>query len=359
MKKYNFLLEILIGVCLLLFINWIWVGENLGFAGVSPNPYWIVVIFIAARYGSLQGFSAGVICSLALLGSVSYGMFAGGEVDLGLLPYKVIQLCALFVLVGFLSFLVIYMFQVKNRWQKSNIYNEYEKYIFYDFEPEKKFLDPDNLAAATEAELEISPLVDVMGEEDAELRRGAVNIMEKLPKKDAVRLLQLSLQDSDVEIRFYAASELSKIETELNDNIITAKEEVERSPDSADAHLSLANSYSEYYESGILDEVTANYYRGLALGEYYTVLELGGENVKVMNYLANLEALNKEYDKALARFKRVCEIAPNDVYANVGIIHVYFETGKIAEAIKHARGIIKKMPVTKGPMRGIIQYWAA
>ena len=102
MKKYGFLLEILIGVCLLIFINLMWSGESLGFAGVSPNPYWIVVIFIAARYGSLQGFSAGVICSLALLGSVSYGLFSNTEFDLGLMPYKVIQLCALFVLVGFL-----------------------------------------------------------------------------------------------------------------------------------------------------------------------------------------------------------------------------------------------------------------
>ncbi len=323
------------------------------------------LVYLLSKEVSEVAFLFPLFLMIHLLATVifSFGMYKGALNNHFSSPRNWVFLsfifCFTFSILGFICLLVSYMFLIKRKWQKSDIFAEYEKYINYDFSPEKRFIDPDNLAESAGAELEISPLVDVMGEKDTLLRRGAINVMDKLPNKDAVRLLKMSLKDPDVEIRFYAASMLSKIETELNDNIVIAKKEAERTPESADAHLSLANSYAEYYESGILDDVTANYYRKLAVNEYYIVLDLEGENIKVLNYLANLEAINKEYDKALSKFKRVCEIEPDNVYANVGIIHVYFETGKIKDAIGYAKNIIDKMPRTKGPMREIIEYWAS
>lgn len=263
--------------------------------------------------------------------------------------------CFTFSIAGFIAFL---LFLIRRRWHGSDVYEEYEKYIYYDFSPEKRFIDPVKLAETAGAELEVSPLVDVLGSEDVKLRRGAISIMNKLPAKDAVRLLKQSLHDRNVEIRFHAASEISRIETDLNEDIATAQNEVSRNPDSPDSRLSLANSYSAYYESGILDEITANYYMGLALSEYYKVLDLGGEDIEVMNYIGNLEVMRKDYEKALSKFKRVCEIDPENIYANVGIIQISFETGKVDEAIAYAKKIIDKMPATKGPMREIISYWA-
>jgi len=269
-------------------------------------------------------------------------------------------MCFIFSIVAFITLSALLVFiSRKKMWQKSDIYDDYEKYIFYDFKPGDRPLKTENLAEIVESELEISPLVDVLAEEDVRLRRGAINIMNRLPRKDAVKLLMTSLKDRSVENRFYAASELSRIETELNDNIVLAKKDVERTPESSAAHLSLANSYSEYYECGILDEITAGYYLDLALEEYYKVLAMEGEDIKVLNYLANLEIHKKEYDKALAKFKRVCEMDPDNVYANVGIIQIFYETGDIEKAIEYSRSIISKMPETKGPIREIIAYWAS
>ena len=100
--KKAYLLEILIGVSVILLINVMWFRDNMGFMGVSPNPYWLIVIFTAARYGSAQGLLAGISCAVVYLFSVSYNvLFAEGS-TIQQLPYKEIQLAALFIFFGFL-----------------------------------------------------------------------------------------------------------------------------------------------------------------------------------------------------------------------------------------------------------------
>lgn len=101
-KKYSFLLEIMVGIGIIIAFNALWLKYNLGFVGISPNPYWIVIIFIAVRYGAFQGFIAGLLCSLALLGSVSYNMAIDQQFEFAKIPAKQVQLSALFVLIGFL-----------------------------------------------------------------------------------------------------------------------------------------------------------------------------------------------------------------------------------------------------------------
>jgi tetratricopeptide (TPR) repeat protein len=261
--------------------------------------------------------------------------------------------------VGFIAVLGFVVLLARQMWEKSDVFDEYERYITYEYAREESHIEPDKLVEKVDEELEISPLVDIMGEKDTGLRRGAINAMQRLPPKDAVRLLRLSLKDNSVEIRFHAAIGLSQIESSINNTIVLARKEVQRNPSSAASHLLLANSYEEYYESGILDEVTAQYYMDLALGEYYKALELGSETVNVLNAIGDLQVRKTNYDKALASFGRACEIEPSNVFSNVGLIQVLYETKKVKEAIERAKQIIGKMPETKGPMREIIQYWAS
>jgi len=253
----------------------------------------------------------------------------------------------------------IFLIFVNRRWNKGGIYSEYEKYIAFDFKPEESGMPSDKLMEAIEEELEVLPLVDVMGQQDSQLRQSAIQVMKRLPKADAVRLLRLSLTDKNVENAFFAAFQLSEIEAEINEDITMARKEVERIQDSPGSRLSLANTYSEYHESGILDEITAKHYRELAFQEYQKTLELGGDDPKVLNYLGNLEVKRENYDNALSFFERVLAKDSLDIYAHVGVIQAYYEKGEIPKVIEYARQIADKMPRTKGPMREIINYWAA
>ena len=101
-KKTAYLLEVAIGIFVILFVNITWFKHNMGFIGVSPNPYWVIVIFVAARYGSFQGFIAGLMCSAALLVSVSYNQAIEYQLAFAGIPIKQLNLSALFILMGFL-----------------------------------------------------------------------------------------------------------------------------------------------------------------------------------------------------------------------------------------------------------------
>ena len=50
MKKYNYLIEILGFLVVLTVVNLIWAGDNLGFVGITPHPYWIPVLALAVKY---------------------------------------------------------------------------------------------------------------------------------------------------------------------------------------------------------------------------------------------------------------------------------------------------------------------
>lgn len=264
----------------------------------------------------------------------------------------------IFPCIGFIASCCLFAAISKHLWKRSDAYDDYEKYITYDYNPEKKHVDEEKIVEAVSTELTVQPLVDIMMEDDVKLRRGAVNVMKRLPKKDAVALLKKSLSDKSVEIRFYAAVALSEIEGEINANIEMAKEEIKRHPEAINAHITLANSYSEYFECGILDDVTARFYLDLAIEEYYHICEMGGGNINILNSIGNLESERGDFNKAIKKFEEVCKIDPDNIYANVGVIELLYETGRVEEAVKRAKKIIKKMPETKGPMREIIEYWA-
>lgn len=264
-----------------------------------------------------------------------------------------------FPLAGYFCMVGVFLVYVESPFERTDIYEEYSKYIGYDFEPEKKYMESDKLFEGIAQELDVVPIVEVMAEENMAGRRGIINAISKLPKKDAVKLLKMALADKSIEVRYSAASELSRLEAEFNENIFMARKEVARQPDSSDAHLGLANAYSEYYESALLDEYAGRYYIGLAVKEYEKALELGGENIHILNYLGNLELAAKDYKAALAKFRRVVEIDPANVYANVGLINVHFEAGRIGEVVQYAREVMPKMRDSKGLMREIISMWAS
>lgn len=72
-SSVNYLVEILLGFALITAVNVIWFRSNLGFLGVSPHPYWVMVLLLSSRYGFLAGVFVGVlsaaIClSLTVLG---------------------------------------------------------------------------------------------------------------------------------------------------------------------------------------------------------------------------------------------------------------------------------------------------
>jgi GGDEF domain-containing protein len=58
------LTEGVVGIILLILINAIFFPEDPGFLSVEPHPFLFLTIFIAARYGTFDGFVAGLLCAM-------------------------------------------------------------------------------------------------------------------------------------------------------------------------------------------------------------------------------------------------------------------------------------------------------
>ena len=64
----SYLVEALLGFALITAVNVIWFRANLGFVGVSPHPYWVVVLLLSSRYGFLAGLFSGIVSAALAVG---------------------------------------------------------------------------------------------------------------------------------------------------------------------------------------------------------------------------------------------------------------------------------------------------
>ncbi len=72
-------IDSILGLAILVAVNLFWFRDNIGFIGVSPHPYWLAILPIAARHGFRAGASVGLLCGVTLV-----LMLKLGQPDLGL-----------------------------------------------------------------------------------------------------------------------------------------------------------------------------------------------------------------------------------------------------------------------------------
>ena len=63
--------EMVAGLGALAALNLIFFRDDLGFSNVNPNPIWLVIVFVAARYGAIPGYAVGALSALVYLGLVA------------------------------------------------------------------------------------------------------------------------------------------------------------------------------------------------------------------------------------------------------------------------------------------------
>ncbi len=90
--------EIALGLAVLVTASLLFFPEDPGFLTVAPHPFWVVVLAIAARYGALPGYAAGVASAAVYLALAVWQ--AGSFAEADLLSARVLAEPVLFLLVG-------------------------------------------------------------------------------------------------------------------------------------------------------------------------------------------------------------------------------------------------------------------
>lgn len=98
-KRTNYYtFETAIAIAVLIAINKIYAAKYPSFLGIDPNPYWLVVLAMAARYGRKGAIFSGILTAIAFC----VGLFISGGFDVFYDDMWVLRYPLLFMLVGFM-----------------------------------------------------------------------------------------------------------------------------------------------------------------------------------------------------------------------------------------------------------------
>ncbi len=266
---------------------------------------------------------------------------------------------SLFIVIGAPLFLILIF-----------IFSHSEKRLFE--EPEElegdmglflEILSPEKMSEdmreTVHGHLEIEPYVDILKGADDELKKGALEQLARVKTKDAIRLIQMALQDANLEIRYYASLKLKKIEDEFSEQILIAKEKLKKEK-TPETHTLLGNMYAQFCRMNLLDPVTRDYYTKLALNEYVLSLQLNPHQPLVLKNMAENyfeihrpdQAL-KIIDRALALDSKSAEMLLMRCEARLQL-EQWNEISKDCCALQ----LLKKEEIDyEFHFKGLLEYW--
>jgi len=211
-------------------------------------------------------------------------------------------------------------------------------------------------------ELNVDPIIDILNGSDDNLKRGAVEFLVQLSTPEAVKLIKKCLTDNNTEIRFYAHSNLTKLDEKFNrrirellsNNLNSESNKIKRKN-----FFKLGNAYREYAKSGLLDKETSFHYSSLANEAYTKYLKKNPNDISTIIILGRLNDELKKYDEAVKFYATAINAGSKSAEPFLGLCKVYYDHKNMGAFIK----IIKKMNQMKQlefaneQEKTVVQFW--
>ena len=92
-------LEMSVGIGLIFGFSLVYFRDDpSGFSNINPNPFWLVIVFVAARYGAVPGYAVGALSALSYL--LLFALWGYPLSTLGISSAQILLNPVLFLLVG-------------------------------------------------------------------------------------------------------------------------------------------------------------------------------------------------------------------------------------------------------------------
>ncbi len=292
--------------------------------GFGLSPFWRVFLPLGAHL---------LAVALLSVGLVRRWDFSKGSDR----AWAVVGLCLALPLLGFLGFVMVYALIASSPQHGGELLKDFQDYISFD-----PTIIPGIVRSDAEgdrflmAEVDVSPLKDILAGDDVPLKRGAILSLSRLPRSDAVQLLKRALSDESREIRYYASNALSEMEKEFNDRIFRLVREVDRSPTTAERHVELARIVLDYTDAGLLDPGMVRYFHEIGLRALDKASLLQDRPLQVDLYAGMLLRRMGRLDKAEEALVRHALACPDDPQVQVALAEVAYER----QDVERARAIV-------------------
>lgn len=239
---------------------------------------------------------------------------------------------------GALGSLVIALFRYLSKEKHADIYNVDEAYSFVKFkeDDEKEILFRRGSAERLiNHELWVQSYFDIMRSPDRNLKKVLIGKIVREWTPNGVKLLRMALIDNDYDIRSYAATALSRVEDQLNNNLLELKKSLNKEPDNVLTKLKLAESYLYFCRTGIVDETLSEHYLKIAEGmldeiepAVKTNQDLWLDFLLLRGQIANLSG-NTDKEKSI--YEKILEINPQDTDTLAKLCSLQFEERNFSE----------------------------
>lgn len=205
-------------------------------------------------------------------------------------------------------------------------------------------------------ELEIEPVVEVLRENDPELKRAAIEAITRQGGPQAVRLLIGLLHDPSPESRFFASIGLSRLEDEISRAILAMQRTVAEQPTAA-AHEQLGQLYLDYAVSGFLEGVTRDYYLNLARQSFEAALAGGAAPDRLWQRLARVHLLLGNIAEAAALLDELAARGAQEVALHLLRMEVIYQFGDLRELTIYAQRARGRLG-SNAEGHELVEWWA-
>jgi tetratricopeptide (TPR) repeat protein len=178
-----------------------------------------------------------------------------------------------------------------------------------------------------EFSLTMEPLVDRVHDPDPVVRREAIRKIAEHRTPAAVRMLREMLLDEDEEVRLYAASELDRLESELQERMQRLRRQLEEDPLDIQARFELAKINIEFARLLLADSDLRHLFLDKAIELLDENLQRDTSNPQYYFYRGWAHRLQANYKAALADLKRAVVLDKRSPKAFVLLAEIYFQLG--------------------------------
>ncbi|RJP59545.1 MAG: tetratricopeptide repeat protein [Candidatus Auribacter fodinae] len=204
--------------------------------------------------------------------------------------------------------------------------------------------------------LDIESFSDILRSDNMAMKRSVIEKLSRKDTPDAIMMLQESLKDPDIEIRFYASSALKKIEENFQTHIFSLKEKIKSDPFSQDYNMALSEEYFKFCRSGLLDKSSRTFYLDKSWDVIQNALKSPNSKVNVLLQAGKVALARNDYAEALRYFDKAYEMTPENWQILIWRCEAYFHLGQITE-IKDDCHRIEELKPPWDSVKNVTKYW--
>ncbi|MBF0499007.1 MAG: hypothetical protein HQM09_02645 [Candidatus Riflebacteria bacterium] len=198
---------------------------------------------------------------------------------------------------------VLAVFLPDERPSESAMYQEYLEFVQRRNDPHTRFESID-VEHATLERLNIEPVVDILSGTDKTLVWGSIEVLSELADEEAVGLIKKTMDDHDMDIKFYSSWGLDRIEKRFLREIDQRREEL-KCGSGRNNVLAFVEVMNRYLRSGLLDLPMARAFAQEALEWLFQMVRQDFENPDLKGLIAVTNQLAGNYGVSLMIFSEL------------------------------------------------------